>query len=66
MNVMYPSDLGFRKMEFNFKGYTIEKIQDGAGQLSYSLTNSAAVKNESYSPTELQIFPRMMISKKRL
>ncbi len=62
VNVMYPSDLGFRKMEFNFKGYTIEKIQDGAGQLSYSLTNSAAVKNESYSPTELQIFPRMMMS----
>ncbi len=62
VNISYPPDLGFRKMELNFENFNLQKIQDSAGQLTYSLTNTAAIKNESYSPSELSVFPRLMMS----
>lgn len=61
-SVSYPAELGFRKSEFNFKDFNIKTIQESAGQLSYSLTNISAVKRETYSPDELAIFPRVMMS----
>ncbi len=62
VNVLYPADLGFRKMEFNLTNYNIQKIHDVGGQLTYALTNTTAVKNESYSPSELSVFPRVVMS----
>ncbi len=61
-SVSYPADLGFRKSEFNFKDFNVKTIQEIAGQLSYSLTNNSAVKSETYSPYDLAIFPRVMMS----
>lgn len=62
VNVTYPIDLGFRKMEFNFEKYPVEKTGDSAGELSYLMTNIPALKSESLSPSALSVFPRVMMS----
>lgn len=62
VNLVYPIELGFRKMELNFENYPIKKAQDIDGQLSYVMTNMPALKRESYSPSVLSIFPRVMMS----
>lgn len=62
IKVNYPSDLGFRKMEFNLENYNVQKTADVSGNLSYTLTNTAAIKHESHSPSELDVFPRVMMS----
>lgn len=62
VSISYPADLGFKKLEFNFKDYNVKTIQDTAGQLSYSISNISAVKSETYSPYDLAIFPRVMMS----
>lgn len=62
VNITYPANLGFRKMEFNFQKFPIQTTKDISGQLSYVVTNMAALKSESYSPSVLAIFPRVMMS----
>ena len=62
VNVTYPAELGFRKMELNFENYPIEKTKDVAGQISYEMTNMSALKKEYHSPSVLSIFPRVMMS----
>ncbi|MNS12470.1 hypothetical protein D3C72_440350 [compost metagenome] len=61
LNVTYPSTLGFKKMEFNFSKFDIQKTVDTATQLSYTATNILAQKQEDYSPAFGNIFPKVMM-----
>ncbi|WP_348813065.1 DUF3857 domain-containing protein [Flavobacterium maritimum] len=61
LNVSYPANLGFKKMEFNFSNFNIQKTVDTATQLSYTATNILAFKREDYSPAFGSIFPKVMM-----
>lgn len=61
LNVSYPENLGFRKMEFNFSNFQIKKTQDTSTQLSYIATHILAQKKEDYSPSFADIFPKVMM-----
>lgn len=61
LNVSYPANLGFKKMEFNFSDFKIDKTVDTSTQLSYTATNILAQKYEDYSPNITKIFPRVMM-----
>jgi hypothetical protein len=61
LNVSYPASLGFKKMEFNFSNFKINKTVDTPTQLSYTATNILAQKYEDYSPNITKIFPRLMM-----
>lgn len=61
LNVSYPANLGFKKMEFNFSNFKIDKTVDTSTQLSYTATNILAQKYEDYSPNITKIFPRVMM-----
>lgn len=60
LNVNYPENLGFKKMEFNFSNYKINKATDTSTQLSYIATSIPAQKQEDYSPI-YSIFPKVMM-----
>ena len=60
LNVTYPTNLGFKKKEFNFSNYKIKKIIDTETQLSYMATNVLAQKYEDYSP-DSKVFPKVMM-----
>ena len=61
LNVKYPDNLGFKKMEFNFSNFNIEKTVDTSTNLSYTSTNILAQKQEDYSPVINTIFPKLMM-----
>ena len=61
LNVSYPANLGFKKMEFNFSNFKIQKTADTSTQLSYTATNILAQKQEDYSPAFSSIFPKVMM-----
>lgn len=61
LNVKYPDNLGFKKMEFNFFNFKIEKTLDTSTNLSYTATNILAQKQEDYSPVVSTIFPKLMM-----
>ena len=61
LNVNYPENLGFKKMELNFSNFKITKTIDTSTQLSYTATNIVAQKYEDYSPNVSKIFPRVMM-----
>jgi hypothetical protein len=61
LNVSYPDNLGFKKMEFNFPNFKINKTVDTSTQLSYTATGIVAQKYEDYSPSISEIFPRVMM-----
>jgi hypothetical protein len=61
LNVSYPENLGFKKMEFNFSNAKINKTIETSTQLSYTATNIPAVKYEDLSPNASKIFPRVMM-----
>ena len=61
LNVNYPDNLGFRKMEFNFSNFKINKTVDTSTQLSYTTSNILAQKHEDYSPNISKIFPKVML-----
>ena len=61
LNVNYPDNLGFKKMESNFSNFKINKIVDSSTQLSYTATNITAQKEEDYSPGFTAIFPKVMM-----
>lgn len=61
LNVKYPDNLGFKKMEFNFSNSKIDKTIDTSTQLSYTATNVMAQKQEDYSPVYSSIFPKVMM-----
>lgn len=60
LNVNFPSNLGFKKKEFNFSDFKIKKIADTATNISYVATNLLAQKEEDYSPVYVG-FPRLML-----
>ncbi|MBG6112098.1 transglutaminase-like putative cysteine protease [Flavobacterium sp. CG_9.10] len=61
LNVSYPPDLGFKKMESNFYNFKIKKTIDTPSQLSYTAANIPAQKEEDYSPSFNSIFPKVMM-----
>ena len=61
LNVSYPANLGFKKMEFNFSNFNIQKTVDTATQLSYSALNIPVQKQEDYSPSFSSLFPKVMM-----
>ncbi|SDW97211.1 DUF3857 domain-containing protein [Flavobacterium degerlachei] len=61
LNVQYPTELGFKKMEFNFSGFNIQKTIDTDIQLSYVATNILAQKQEDSSPAFGTILPKVMM-----
>jgi len=61
LNVNYPENLGFKKMEFNFFDFKIKKTIDTSTQLSYTATNILAQKYETYSPNVSKIFPEVLM-----
>lgn len=61
LNVNYPDNLGFKKMESNFFNFKINRTIDSPTQLSYTATNIIAQKEEDYSPGFNAIFPRVMM-----
>lgn len=60
LNVTYPNILGFKKKEFNFSGFNIQKTTDTDIQLSYRATGILAQKQEPYCAASV-IFPRLMM-----
>ena len=60
LNVSYPDNLGFKKMEFNFSNFKINKTVDSSTKLSYVATNIPALKQEDYS-TAYSVFPKVMM-----
>jgi len=61
LNVGYPSNLGFKKMEFHFSDFNVKKTNETSTQLSYLATNIPAQKPEDYSPSFTEIFPKVMM-----
>lgn len=61
LNVQYPENLGFRKMELNFSKFKVTKTIDTSTLLTYLATNIPAQKYEDYSPSVNTIFPRVMM-----
>ena len=60
LNVTYPNNLGFKKKEFNFQGFNIQKTADTNTQLSYKATGILAQKQEPYCAVSV-IFPKLMM-----
>lgn len=61
LNVSYPDNLGFKKMEFNFSDFKINKTVETATQLSYTADHIQAQKQEDFSPVFNAVFPKVML-----
>lgn len=61
LNVAYPENLGFKKVEFNFTDFNIKKTIDTSTQLTYVATDILAQKYEDYSPNVSKIFPNVLM-----
>ncbi|GGA64395.1 hypothetical protein GCM10008015_01620 [Flavobacterium palustre] len=60
LNVMHPNNLGFKKKEFNFSGFNIQKETDTDTQLSYKATGILAQRQEPYCNVSA-IFPKLIM-----
>ncbi|WP_264531461.1 DUF3857 domain-containing protein [Flavobacterium sp. N502540] len=65
LNVVYPTDLGFKKKELQFSGFNIKKTTDTSTQLSYTAGTILAQKQEDYSPAYRDLFPKVMMGLER-
>lgn len=61
LNVTFPSDLGFKKKEFQFSDFNIKKTVESNTQLSYTANNILAQKAEELSPFSSDLFPKVMM-----
>lgn len=61
LNVAFPSDLGFKKKEFQFTGFNIKKTEETATKLSYVASNILAQKAEDLSPSPGDLFPKIIM-----
>ncbi|MBP4139860.1 DUF3857 domain-containing protein [Flavobacterium geliluteum] len=61
LNVVFLKDLGFKKKEFQFSNFDIKKTLDTDTQLSYVASNILAQKQEDYSPSYRELFPKVMM-----
>lgn len=62
LNVKYPENLGFKKKEFNFSDYRIQKTIDTSTQLSYTTNVILAQKREEGSPSLSKLLPNVMMA----
>ena len=60
LNVNFPNNLGFKKKENNFLSYKILKAADTESNLSYTISNIVAQKQEDNSQIG-KVFPRLML-----
>lgn len=65
INVTYPSDLGFKKREYQFGNFNVKKTLDTTTQLSYIAANIPAQKREDKSPSYSELFPKVMMGLER-
>lgn len=61
LNVTFPSNLGFKYKEFNFSDFNIKKTIDTSTQLSYTVSKMLAQKQETSSPSNNYLFPKLMM-----
>ncbi|RZJ52109.1 MAG: DUF3857 domain-containing protein [Flavobacterium sp.] len=61
LNVAFPNNLGFKKKELQFSNFNIKKTVDDATKLSYTAINIPAQKQEDYSPSFKDLFPKVML-----
>jgi hypothetical protein len=61
LNVTYPANLGFRKKECQFSVFNIKKKTDNETKTSYLATGILAQKNEDYSPSFDEIYPKLIM-----
>ncbi|MHC0439117.1 DUF3857 domain-containing protein [Flavobacterium sp. 3-210] len=61
LNVTFPSDLGFKKKEFQFAGFNIKRTEETATKLSYAASNILAQKAEDLSPSPGDLFPKIIM-----
>ncbi|KAF2080185.1 DUF3857 domain-containing protein [Flavobacterium sharifuzzamanii] len=61
LNVTFPKGLGFKKKEFRFENFNIQKTADTDTNLSYTATNIVAQKQEDLSPSPSDLFPKVMM-----
>ncbi|MET3027475.1 DUF3857 domain-containing protein [Flavobacterium sp. UW10123] len=61
LNVTFPKGLGFKKKEFRFDNFNIQKTVDTDTNLSYIATNIVAQKQEDLSPSPSDLFPKVMM-----
>ncbi|HEY1193262.1 DUF3857 domain-containing protein [Flavobacterium sp.] len=61
LNVSFPNNLGFKKKEFHFSDFKIEKTVDSDTKLSYVAHNILAQKSEDYSPAPSDLYPKVMM-----
>lgn len=62
LNVTFPDNLGFKKKEFLISEYAITNTVDTSTQLSYQATSISAQKQEDYSPSYQDIFPKVIMA----
>ncbi|PBJ06607.1 DUF3857 domain-containing protein [Flavobacterium sp. ACN6] len=65
LNVTYPKELGFKKKEFRFSDFEIKKIEDSDTRLSYKAVNILAQRQEDLSPSNTDLFPKVMMGLER-
>ncbi|KFF04963.1 DUF3857 domain-containing protein [Flavobacterium reichenbachii] len=61
LNVTFPNNLGFKKKEFQFANFNIKRTLDTDTKLSYEVLNILAQKQEDYSPSYSDLFPKVMM-----
>lgn len=61
LNVAFPNNLGFKKKEFQFSDFNIQKTVDTDTKLSYVAASILAQKSEDFSPSSRDLFPRVMM-----
>lgn len=61
LNVTFPKGLGFKKKEFRFNNFNIQKTADTDTNLSYLATNIVAQKQEDLSPYPSDLYPKVMM-----
>lgn len=61
LNVSYPENIGFKKMEFNFPNAKINKTLESSTKLSYLITNMPAVKCKNFYQNSNETFPRVLM-----
>ena len=61
LNVSYPENIGFKKMEFNFPNAKISKTIESSTKLSYMVTNMPAAISKNFYQNSNDPFPRVLM-----
>ncbi len=60
-NIVYPADLGFKKLEMNFSKFKIYKTNETATQISYDAYGVKPQRTEEMSPSFELIYPVLKV-----